>query len=91
MGRYAKITGAGQYNPERLITNEEIDEMFGAGTGDMIFNYVGAKTRHVMSDDENTSDLAVKAAQTAIKNANISAVVIWIVRFPCKNSSVKKT
>lgn len=51
------------YLPERILTNEDLVKEFPEWTVDKIASKVGIKERHVASDDETASDLAVKAAE----------------------------
>ncbi len=72
MGRSALITSLGMYVPEKMLTNEEIEKMLNRpGTADWLVKNVGIKQRHVMAEDEVTSDLAVHAGREALENAGL--------------------
>ena len=72
MVRSAVITGLGMYVPEKMLTNEEIEQLLNRpGTADWLVENVGIKRRHIMADDEVTSDLALHAGRQALENAGI--------------------
>jgi 3-oxoacyl-[acyl-carrier-protein] synthase-3 len=72
MARSAIVKGLGMYVPEKMLTNEEIEQMLGRpGTADWLVENVGIKQRHIMADDEVTSDLALHAGREALENADI--------------------
>jgi len=74
MDRSAVISGIGMYVPEKIITNEDLEKQLNRpGTADWLVKNVGIKKRHVMSDEETTSDLAVKACIKTLDDASISA------------------
>jgi len=80
MARSAVIAGLGMYVPERVVTNEEIERMLGRpGTAEWLVKNVGIKERHVMADDETTSDLAVHASHQALENAGIGAEDLGLI------------
>jgi 3-oxoacyl-[acyl-carrier-protein] synthase-3 len=69
--RYATIVGTGRYVPARVVTNAELEASLGEPVGDWLVANVGIEARHVMADDETTSDLAVAAARQALARAGI--------------------
>lgn len=71
--RYANIIGTGHYVPARCVTNAELEQRLGEPVHDWLVENVGIERRHVMADDEVTSDLAKAAAEEALANAGISA------------------
>jgi 3-oxoacyl-[acyl-carrier-protein] synthase-3 len=74
MVRSAVITGLGMYVPEKVLTNEEIELMLDRpGTADWLVKNVGIRQRHVMAEDEVTSDLALHAGREALDNAGLDA------------------
>ncbi len=80
MERSAVVTGVGMYVPKKVLTNEELEEMLQRpGTADWLVKNVGIKQRHIMADDEVTSDLCVYAAQEALKNAKVSSKDIDLI------------
>jgi len=72
MQQHARITATGRYIPERVITNNDLNVMLGENVGDWLVENVGIRERHVMAEDETTSDMAVAAAHQALERANLS-------------------
>jgi len=74
MTHSAVITGLGIYIPEKMLTNEDIEKMLNRpGTADWLVKNVGIRQRHIMADDEVTSDLALYASQEALEKAGVDA------------------
>jgi 3-oxoacyl-[acyl-carrier-protein] synthase III len=72
--RYAQILSTGRYVPERVMTNAELDAMFPERDIDSWLRAnVGIEQRHVMGEDEATSDLSMYAARQALERAGVSA------------------
>lgn len=69
MTRYAQIVSTGRYVPAKVMTNAELDEILGEPVNDWLIANVGIRERHLMADDEVTSDLAVHAAKQALERA----------------------
>jgi len=66
--RFAKILATGMYLPEKIITNEELSKRYGF---DVSLYLSGVTLRHIAAEDESASDLAIKAAEDALKKANM--------------------
>lgn len=66
------IVGTGAFAPEKLLTNKDLEEIVDT-TDEWITTRTGMKVRHVASEGELTSDISVKAAQAALKNAGLEA------------------
>ncbi|RMF36010.1 MAG: ketoacyl-ACP synthase III [Chloroflexi bacterium] len=73
MSRYATIVGTGRYVPQRVITNADLEAMLGEPVAEWLVENVGIEERHVMAEDETTSDLAVAASRQALARAGITA------------------
>ena len=57
-----------------MLTNEDIEKMLNRpGTADWLVKNVGIRQRHIMADDEVTSDLALYASQEALEKAGVDA------------------
>ena len=65
------IIGTGMYVPERIVTNDELSTMVDTND-EWIKQRVGIAERHV-STNEWTSEMACKAAQSALENAGCTA------------------
>ncbi len=72
MQRYAHIAGTGRYVPEKVLTNAQLDAMLGEPVGEWLVQNVGIRERHLIGDDEVTSDLAVNAARPALARAGVA-------------------
>ncbi len=66
------IRGVGGYLPEKIVTNHELEKTV-ATSHDWIVQRTGIHQRHIAAEGEATSDLAIKAAEKALKNAGIAA------------------
>ena len=75
---YSRIAGTGSYLPEKLLTNADLEKMVDT-TEEWIFTRTGIRERHIVADNEKTSDLAVHAARNAISAANINAQEIDLI------------
>lgn len=65
-----KIIGTGSALPEKVVTNDMLSEMMDT-SDEWIRTRTGIKTRRILSD-ETITDLAVKAAFSAIENAGLA-------------------
>ncbi len=68
----ARILATGHYLPERVLTNFDLEKMMDT-SDEWIRQRTGIAQRHVASPDQATSDLAVVAAERAMKSASVSA------------------
>ncbi len=69
---YSRIAGTGSYLPKKILTNADLESMVDT-TDEWIFTRTGIRERHIVADDEFTSDLALHAARNAIESAGITA------------------
>jgi len=70
--RTVSIVGTGSYLPEKILTNEDLSRMVDT-SDEWITTRTGIKQRRVAAKDENTSDMAAKAALNALEQAEVSA------------------
>lgn len=68
----AVVRGVGHYLPERIVPNSELETTVDT-TDEWIRSRSGIERRHFAADDENTSDLAIHAANAALKDAGLVA------------------
>ena len=68
----SRIAGTGSYLPEKVLTNADLEHMVDT-TDEWIFSRTGIRERHIVADNEFTSDLALQAAFKAIESAGIKA------------------
>lgn len=66
------ILGTGSYLPEKVLTSAELGDRLGVGE-QWILTKTGIKERRIAAPGEITSDLAAKAAISALQTAGISA------------------
>jgi 3-oxoacyl-[acyl-carrier-protein] synthase-3 len=67
-----RISGVGSYLPEKVLTNYDLEKLVDT-SHDWIVQRTGIVSRHQVAPGENTSDLVVKAAERALKDANLTA------------------
>jgi 3-oxoacyl-[acyl-carrier-protein] synthase-3 len=67
---YSRITGTGSYLPHKILSNNDLEKM--VDTNDQwIQERTGIKKRHIIAENETTTDLAFNAAVKAIEAAGI--------------------
>jgi len=69
VNRSIRIAGTGSSTPTRIVSNSEILTYGVNTTEEWIENNLGIKKRHIVDNDEWTSDLAVKASINALNSA----------------------
>jgi|TARA_B110000008_G_scaffold83590_1_gene85416 3-oxoacyl-[acyl-carrier-protein] synthase-3 len=67
---YSKIKGCGSYLPEKVLTNADLESRLDT-TDEWITTRTGIKKRHIVNEDQFTSDLAYEASKIAISDANL--------------------
>jgi 3-oxoacyl-[acyl-carrier-protein] synthase-3 len=76
--RTVSIIGTGSYLPEKVLSNHELEKLVET-SDEWIVTRTGIKERRIAGDDEHTSDLAAKAAESALENAGITAEEIDLI------------
>lgn len=76
--RGATICGVGSYLPETVLTNADWERMVDT-TDEWIIRHTGISERRLAADDQASSDLAIRAAQRALDDADISPEQIGLV------------
>ncbi len=66
------IHGFGIHVPSRIVTNDDLSKVVDT-TDEWITTRTGIKNRHILADDEQSSDIGVVAAQKALESAGIAA------------------
>ena len=74
----AGIIGMGRYVPEKVMKNIDFEKTLDT-TDEWIRSRTGIEERHFAAEDENTSHMAIQAAEKAIENAGITAEQIGLV------------
>ncbi|WP_341701952.1 beta-ketoacyl-ACP synthase III [Ferrovibrio sp.] len=72
------VVGCGSYLPERVLTNADLAKLVDT-SDEWIVERTGIRQRHIAADGEKTSDLALKAAEAALKNAGIDAASVDLI------------
>jgi 3-oxoacyl-[acyl-carrier-protein] synthase-3 len=78
MMKHAKIVATGSYLPQRILTNKELEQMVDTAES-WIVERTGIKERHIIAEDEKTSDMAYYAAQKALEMAAMDASAIDLI------------
>src|SRR5258707_3250838 len=76
--RTVSIVGTGSYVPEKVLTNADLSRMVDT-SDEWITTRTGIKERRIAAKDENTSDMATKAALKAMEQAKISPKEIDLI------------
>ena len=69
--RISRIIATGSYLPERVMLNADLEAMVET-TDAWIQERTGIKQRHIIADDQVTSDLAVAAAKQALTRSGLT-------------------
>ncbi len=72
MTKNAIILGTGSYLPENCVSNDDLSKRVDT-SDEWIFTRSGIRNRHIASDDQATSDLALNAANKALNAAGVNA------------------
>lgn len=78
MSLKAVITGVGAYLPKRVMTNADLSQIVET-SDEWIRERTGIVQRHIVAEDETTSDLATLAAAAALKSAGLSPADIDMI------------
>jgi len=68
---YSRITGTGSYLPEKILTNLDLERMVDTND-EWIRTRTGITQRHIASEDQVASDLALYACQNAMQAAGVT-------------------
>ena len=72
------ILGCGSYLPSQVVSNDDLAKRIDTSDA-WIVERTGIKRRHIASEGETTSDLALEAAKRALKHADISPADLDLV------------
>ena len=75
---YSRIVGTGRYLPERIMTNFDLEKIVDT-SDEWIRTRTGVERRHVVAEDQTTSDMCVEAAKKAIEDAGVDVADIDLV------------
>ncbi|MGG7644013.1 beta-ketoacyl-ACP synthase III [Rhodovulum sp. YNF3179] len=71
----AVVRGVGHYLPARVVPNSDFEKTLDT-SDEWIRARTGIERRHFAAEDENTSDLALRAAEAALADAGLTAADI---------------
>lgn len=71
------IKGTGSYTPNKIVTNEMLGKIVDT-SDEWILSRTGIKERKITTN-ENTSDMAIKSCEVALKNANVDCLDIDLI------------
>jgi len=74
----ARITGTGSYAPAKVVTNHDLEKFLDTND-EWIRTRTGIVERHLVVDGENNSDLATRAAQSALEMAGVAPEEIDLI------------
>lgn len=69
---HSRIVGTGSYLPQNVVTNADLAAKMDT-SDEWIRQRTGIRERHIAAENENSSDLALKASQRALEMAGITA------------------
>lgn len=72
----ARIKAISYYLPQKVLTNNELAALYEGWTADKIFEKTGINQRHIVDENECTSDLAERACQNLFNEYNIDPKAI---------------
>jgi len=75
---YSRIVGTGRYLPERIMTNVDLEKIVDT-TDEWIRTRTGVERRHVVSEEQTTSDMCVESAKNAMDAAGVTPADIDMV------------
>ncbi|CDQ24901.1 beta-ketoacyl-ACP synthase III [Halobacillus karajensis] len=68
----AGFLGVGHFAPEKVLTNKDLEKIVDT-SDEWIRTRTGIEERRIASEDMDTSDMALRAAEEALKDANLEA------------------
>lgn len=75
---YSRIIGTGGYLPEKILTNHDLAQMVDT-SDEWVFSRTGIRERHIVAENQTTSDLAFQAARRAIEMAGVDPQSIDLI------------
>lgn len=72
------VLGTGYYLPSQVMTNKDLEKIVDT-TDEWIKTRTGIEERRLATDDVDTSDMALAAAEQALENANVLATDVDLI------------
>ncbi len=76
--KYGRIVGWGMYVPERILTNQDLEEMVDT-SDEWIVSRTGIRERRIAGEGETTATMSVSSAQKALEVAGLKAKEIDLI------------
>ncbi|MCM1323345.1 MAG: ketoacyl-ACP synthase III [Acetobacter sp.] len=73
-----EIIGCGHYLPAKVLTNDDLSKIVDTND-EWISTRTGIRSRHIVAENELTSDMALKAVNQAMENAGVTAEELDVV------------
>lgn len=73
-----KIVGTGMCVPEKVLTNADLEKIVDT-SDEWITTRTGIKERRIVAEDQNNSDLGIKAGKMALKDAGLTVDDIDVI------------
>jgi 3-oxoacyl-[acyl-carrier-protein] synthase-3 len=70
MTRYSRIIGWGKYAPEKVLTNQDLENMVDT-SDEWIITRTGIRERRIAAPEETTATMSVEAARAALDKAQL--------------------
>jgi 3-oxoacyl-[acyl-carrier-protein] synthase-3 len=80
MRHTARIIGTGSYLPQRVLTNQDLEQMVDT-SDEWIVSRTGMKERRIARADECTSDMGLAAAERALEASGVAPEAIDLILF----------
>ncbi|MCG7311230.1 beta-ketoacyl-ACP synthase III [Brachybacterium sp. ACRRE] len=81
----SRIVGTGHYRPERIMTNNDLEQMVET-SDEWIRQRTGIESRRIAADDQDVADLAAEAGRNALADAGIDpSQVTQVIVATCSN------
>ena len=74
----ATITSTAHYVPDKVLTNNDLEKLVDT-SDEWIQSRVGIKKRHVVAENEASSDMSTKVANSLLEKRGISASEIDVI------------
>lgn len=75
---YSRIVGTGSYLPKKILTNHDLQRIVET-SDEWIVSRTGIRERHIVAENETTSDLAFNASRNAIEMAGVNPQEIDLI------------
>ncbi|MCB1935520.1 MAG: ketoacyl-ACP synthase III [Nitrosomonas sp.] len=75
---FSRITGTGSYLPEKILTNQDLEKLVET-SDEWIRSRTGITQRHIASENQSASDLALNASQKAMEAAGVTSKDIDLI------------